>query len=369
MTRHIKAEIIQLGRQRDMLVGIAPAERLGRNPSMDPGFLLPGTRSVISLAHPLDGDIIRRYLGREDQVGYRDHERSVYLKLYATARDIANLLTSHSFQAVVVLPNGDYRYKLGANNVPSAVPPTTITRLLEWLTADSSRVVATLKRLLVQALYKPAFGAVDWDLTPSFSHRYGAAAAGLGVIGWSGNLLTPQYGARVLLESVLTDAELEPDPMLKESPCDGCRTCVKVCQSGFIAVRDHEAVEIGGLRFVHNKKGHNIRCSIVCAGISGQSRYSEWATWSSGRIRLPHSDEHIREFWDHLVKDNLWKQNHTSQMIKNLALAPDLTAGDATSKYRVQPTCGFCQLVCWETRQARDENHALVTGRGKTAAG
>ncbi len=175
----------------------------------------------------------------------------------------------------------------------------------------------------MQALYKPAFGAVDWDLTPSFSHRYGAAAAGLGVIGWSGNLLTPQYGARVLLESVLTDAELEPDPMLKESPCDGCRTCVKVCQAGFIAVQDHEAVEIGGLRFVHNKKGHNIRCSIVCAGISGLSRYSEWATWSPGRIRLPHSDEHIREFWDHLVKDNLWKQNHTSQMIKNLALAPE----------------------------------------------
>ena len=65
-----------------------------------------------------------------------------------------------------------------------------------------------------------------------FSHRHAAAEAGLGEIGIHSALVTPQYGARVILVSVITSAELLSDPKLTEKVCDPerCGTkCVKGC--------------------------------------------------------------------------------------------------------------------------------------------
>ncbi|MHA1358382.1 MAG: hypothetical protein ACTSRC_09730 [Candidatus Helarchaeota archaeon] len=72
-------------------------------------------------------------------------------------------------------------------------------------------------------------------LFPDFSLRYGAAAAGLGHIGWSGNLVTTEYGAAIHLGGVLTTAPLDPDPMALENNCNRCKLCVKVCNSGFFS--------------------------------------------------------------------------------------------------------------------------------------
>ncbi|MEM3047242.1 MAG: hypothetical protein QW057_09210, partial [Candidatus Bathyarchaeia archaeon] len=51
------------------------------------------------------------------------------------------------------------------------------------------------------------------------SHRHAAVAAGLGQIGWSNLLLTPQYGPRQMLSSVITDAPLEADPLMEGDLC------------------------------------------------------------------------------------------------------------------------------------------------------
>ena len=60
------------------------------------------------------------------------------------------------------------------------------------------------------------------------SQKHAAQAAGLGTIGRHTLLMTPRYGALVWLGAVLTDAELEPDPLLP-SLCTGCGRCVAVC--------------------------------------------------------------------------------------------------------------------------------------------
>jgi epoxyqueuosine reductase len=52
-----------------------------------------------------------------------------------------------------------------------------------------------------------------------FSQRHAAVRAGLGEFGLSGLVITPQYGPRVRYVSVITEAELEPDPLLKEKVC------------------------------------------------------------------------------------------------------------------------------------------------------
>jgi epoxyqueuosine reductase len=52
-----------------------------------------------------------------------------------------------------------------------------------------------------------------------FSQRHAAVRAGLGEFGFSGLVITPQYGPRVRYVSVITEAELEPDPLLTEKVC------------------------------------------------------------------------------------------------------------------------------------------------------
>ena len=52
-----------------------------------------------------------------------------------------------------------------------------------------------------------------------FSQRHAAIRAGLGEFGFSGLVITPQYGPRVRYVSIITEAELEPDPLLTEKVC------------------------------------------------------------------------------------------------------------------------------------------------------
>lgn len=53
----------------------------------------------------------------------------------------------------------------------------------------------------------------------ALSHRHAAVEAGLGEIGYNNLLVTPEYGPRVRLVSIVTDAPLESDPKLERSLC------------------------------------------------------------------------------------------------------------------------------------------------------
>jgi epoxyqueuosine reductase len=70
----------------------------------------------------------------------------------------------------------------------------------------------------------------DNPFLPDISNIHAAWAAGLGEIGWSGLLLSPQYGPRQRFCCLVTDAPLEPSPMYSgDSLCDRCDLCVKHC--------------------------------------------------------------------------------------------------------------------------------------------
>jgi epoxyqueuosine reductase QueG len=63
-----------------------------------------------------------------------------------------------------------------------------------------------------------------------FSHRHAAKAAGLGDIGINNLLVTPQYGSRVRIISVITNAPLVPSPKLEKNPCKEWQNiCKKAC--------------------------------------------------------------------------------------------------------------------------------------------
>ncbi len=64
------------------------------------------------------------------------------------------------------------------------------------------------------------------------SHRHVAAEAGLGTIGVPTFIVTPRFGPRVYFNTILTDAELEPDPKLDFDPCGtDCDECISACPS------------------------------------------------------------------------------------------------------------------------------------------
>ena len=60
--------------------------------------------------------------------------------------------------------------------------------------------------------------------------RIAAYLCGLGEIGFSKMFLSPQFGPRCRLGIVLTDVELEPDPIY-DGPklCNRCMACIKAC--------------------------------------------------------------------------------------------------------------------------------------------
>ncbi len=75
-------------------------------------------------------------------------------------------------------------------------------------------------------------------LSAVLSYKHAAEAAGLGNIGRHSLLVTPQFGPRVRLTCVLTEAELEPTPRLREKLCDGCNECIAACPSNALGVPD-----------------------------------------------------------------------------------------------------------------------------------
>lgn len=64
----------------------------------------------------------------------------------------------------------------------------------------------------------------------SFSHMNAFVAAGLGEYGWHGMVMSPKYGPRQRIISLVTTAELTPDPLYDGEPlCDRCGQCEKAC--------------------------------------------------------------------------------------------------------------------------------------------
>jgi epoxyqueuosine reductase len=81
-----------------------------------------------------------------------------------------------------------------------------------------------------RALPVPASQTVDEErLCGLFSHKMAAHLAGLGWIGRSCMLITPQAGPRVRWATVLTDAPLEATGGPTDQRCGTCRECVDIC--------------------------------------------------------------------------------------------------------------------------------------------
>jgi epoxyqueuosine reductase QueG len=142
----------------------------------------------------------------------------------------------------------------------------------------------------------------------ALSYKLAAYEAGIGVFGRCGLIITPEYGPRVNLGVVLTEAPFEPDGRMKNfNPCLDCNVCVKSCPVGCIDGdlpppegfnRDKCLQFIYWLREVTNRKiMHCGYCFNSCpAGdfIEKTIRISRWETLYDTNIKL--REKLVRKF-------------------------------------------------------------------------
>lgn len=96
-----------------------------------------------------------------------------------------------------------------------------------------------------------------------FSHRHAAVAAGLGELGQQGLLLTPQFGVRQRLCSIITNAPLIADPLYGGKVlCGQCEACLKICPVGAFHKTEKHSVHIGD-KVITYAKVDKWRCAWV----------------------------------------------------------------------------------------------------------
>lgn len=101
------------------------------------------------------------------------------------------------------------------------------------------------------------------------SAKHCAQAAGLGIIGKNTLLITPQYGNMVWLSVILTEAELEADPLLEKNLCpEACRLCIDACPVGAVGEPAMRQTDCWDYAFGGVDGGEFIircnRCRAVC---------------------------------------------------------------------------------------------------------
>ena len=69
-----------------------------------------------------------------------------------------------------------------------------------------------------------------YEHAAAFSHMAAFVACGLGEYGYHGMVLSPKYGPRERIISIITSADLVPDPLYNGDPlCDRCMMCARHC--------------------------------------------------------------------------------------------------------------------------------------------
>jgi len=176
MDADLTASTLELARSLGAdLVGIAPAEAFTEAPKGHrPGDLLRGARSVVVMAIHLPDAAFESAPSREYSMSYMVANQ----ELNRIAFRIAKFLQEEGHRAIQV----------------PASPPYDLTHNMGDL-----------------------------------SHRHAGYLAGLGVFGKSGLLLSPKFGPRMRLVSVITEAPLTANGPLALDLCGDCEKCLRAC--------------------------------------------------------------------------------------------------------------------------------------------
>ena len=106
--------------------------------------------------------------------------------------------------------------------------PSNLSRYT-WATDYHLVINEYLKKLIekLQIMNTDAQFSIHCDTSP-LADRYMAYLAGLGFYGKNNCFISPKWGSYVMIGTILTTLELEPDTPLTQS-CMGCNRCITAC--------------------------------------------------------------------------------------------------------------------------------------------
>jgi len=360
----IEDQIKQLAKDEGaVLVGICAADSIKDKVYSDPTYLLPEAQSVISIAVNYSNDAVKKYISKEERDSLNIEEGKHTKKLKAIGEKIKNFLEEKGNKAVNCDINLDYR-----NNDINKSAFDAIQRMVSLINKEKDgnyqlirkeeKTLERLKKMILTGVRRTSFHYV-----PEFSHKCGAEAAGLGRIGWSGNLITEKYGARVTLNSIITDAKLIPDKPLEKNPCVQCKICEKTCQGGLFSRDDSQTITIAGIEETIGKRSSEAYCVAICSGMKSQNRFKEWSTWSPfGAVALPLEDS-IVDFVRNLLAEAFMKGGDEAEnMLKFIRYNYLGLHNKPLDQYLL--SCSLCQLVCGPTMEDRKESYQLLVNAG-----
>jgi Pyruvate/2-oxoacid:ferredoxin oxidoreductase delta subunit len=312
------------------LVGFTNRARLAdAPPSGDLTYVLPSAQSAIALAVSLDQEAAERYIAKEDMWAFNESHRRSYRKIEEASLAIQEYLEARGHEVATPYPNFEYREE-------------TRTR----------------------------------DMVPPLSHKYVCMAAGVGWIGWSGNLLTREYGALVTLGSVVTSAELTPSPMVEEDWCSNCKICVATCPTHYMPKQEEDVVEIGGVESHYSHRRSTMRCTVSCGGCNNVRKdTSKWSTWSPRVMPfMPGVREPDEAFDDRCDKDvatgdpaDMRLQSMVGSGVTSVNSWEDVQRNMSSSLSVL--TCSLCQVVCTPGLDSRKKNYRALVNSGRIEEG
>ena len=196
------------------LVGIGNMERWEGAPKQnDPRYIFPGAKSFIVFGFRIPRGSLR---GIEEGT------------LFSTYPTMGYAALNQVWGPMVMWPFCNFMEDHGYEVVP-------------LINANGGESVNTVTGKFREGWSRPVEeGKPHPDVLVHF--RIAAYLAGLGEFGWSKVFLTPEFGPRVRFVVLLTDAELEPDPIYEGHICDRCKQCVMNCAGHAISM--HESVKV-----------------------------------------------------------------------------------------------------------------------------
>lgn len=260
MNSDLKAAVLERCRKMEIpLVGVAGTDRWENPPfrpwmpeEFYPQSIFPGARSVIVIGLPIHLPVL-------------ETSPSIYYhELYKTVNTLLD----------------QYTYRLASFLNDCGYPSVFVPR-------DGYGSIEVLRKNPV------AF----------FSHRHAALLAGLGTFGVNNTLLTPEYGPRVRFGSVITAADLPPDPLLAENLCTRCMLCVEACPAGALDERDYPEGLTDKAACAENSaelaRHHISPCGIcikVCPVGEDRRHYGRSTLAADGDPRHRRAREHVQKY-------------------------------------------------------------------------
>ncbi len=215
LTREIKKLAKSLGAD---LVGIASMDRFDGAPAqMDPRYIMPEAKSCIVVGFRVLRGSLR---GIEEGTFFSNYSSMGYGGI------------TYIFMPTAVVNLARYIEDMGYEAFPMG-------HQSDWRAIDNEgRLRAGFSKPV-----EPGKPAPDIMV----HLRLAAFAAGLGEIGWSKMLITPEFGPALRVGLVLTELELDPDPIYNGPQlCNKCLACVRACPGHAISATRSVKVTVAG---------------------------------------------------------------------------------------------------------------------------